>query len=434
MAPPGEFVLVTKIKTGNKGNQALSAGWLRMLQKSLPQCKARIFERKPQHLLQYSLRAISRAADPFAAFDAIAEDLAKLAPGPDFIGDVISEPRIELDERIAPPARFAELRNRLNLRSWAARAGRYREGYRRRLSAFQRASLVVLNPAGEFFPRRPEPAFYHLLDAFVAHKLGSPTAIVNHTMEIDDPTLRRIIPKIYRQLKLIGFRENKSLAAFKEMGGDLGNVLVTPDLALTTEYSNKSISVPSKVGVAIHTQEAEAGGYLMGWYDVIERLLANGFQVSLLSNELSTDLPFYQKIHSRFSTVKIEGKGLEYERYCDLLATYNFIVTSRMHTGILAMVCSTPIVPIEPTHFKMTGLFQELGVGTPVIRPLENGWVNRAIEQSLVLQKNREEVSKDLVKRISAVQERISRDLVPKLQEAASVQVHEKTNLFLSAF
>src|SRR5205085_1983046 len=155
-----------------------------------------------------------------------------LAPGPDHVGAPDPGSRVVLDESIPAPLRLAALRQRLNARGWLARAGRYRRDYLARLSAFQRARFVIINPAGEFFPRSPEPAFYYLVDAHVAHKLGRPTAIVNHTMDIDDPTLHAIIPRVYRELDLVGFRDSKSIDAFRAMGGDLGNVVVSPDLAL----------------------------------------------------------------------------------------------------------------------------------------------------------------------------------------------------------
>src|SRR6185312_8937041 len=120
-----------------------------------PQQRVRVLERRPPHLLQFTLEQFARARDPFRAFDAVTTKLAKLAPGPDFVEAVRTDPRIALDETIAPRPRFAALRSRLNVRRWAARAGVYRDAYRRRLAACQRAALVVVNPAGEFFPDDP---------------------------------------------------------------------------------------------------------------------------------------------------------------------------------------------------------------------------------------------------------------------------------------
>src|SRR5687767_14303653 len=251
-----EILLITRIRTLNKGNQALSAAWLELLRQAFPATAVRVLERRPPHLLQYTLAQISRARDPFGAFDRLTTRLAQLAPGPGFIGAPQHDPRIMLDEAIPVPVRLPALRKRLNLRGWIARTGRYRRSYLERLAAVQRARLVVVNPAGEFYPREPEPAFYHLVDAHVAHKLGRPTAIVNHTMDIEDPTLRAVIPRLYRQLDLVGFRDTKSVQAFQAMGGDLANVVVAPDLALA---SQPALALPRRSGViavAINVPEA----------------------------------------------------------------------------------------------------------------------------------------------------------------------------------
>lgn len=413
-----EILLITRMRTLNKGNQALSVAWRSLLERAFPAAQLRILERRPRHLLQYTLRRLVDAADPVRAFDQIAERLAALAPGPDVAGPP-HPTRIVLDESIAPPMRFVRLRQRLNLRGRLASAGWYADDYRRRLSACQRARLVVVNPAGEFFPREPAAAFYHLLDAHVARTLGCPTAIVNHTMDITDPTLRRIIPAVYRRLDLVGFRDDKSVAAFREMGGDLRNVVVTPDLALTITPPRASEVRTDVVGVAINVPEATAGGYVQQWSAVIDALLRAGCQVRLISNELPADRPFYAQLLQRFSSVRLEGAALDHDRYATLLGGYGVVVTSRMHTGILAMAAGTPVVPVEGSSFKITGLFQELGFDEPVIRPTESGWTVRVVERVLSIRPQRDLVAHTTSDKLRVVRDRIDASLVPQLQAAA---------------
>ncbi len=414
-----EIVLITRVRTLNKGNQALSAAWVAMVQRAFPGTKIRVLERRPRHLLQYTLRQIAEARDPFAAFDALATKLAAMAPGPELAGDSVGSSRIFLDETIPAPQKFGALRQRLNLRGRAAAFGFYADDYRRRLSACQRARLVVVNPAGEFFPREPLAAFYHILDAYVAHKLGRPTAIVNHTMDIDDATLRTLIPKVYRQLSLIGFRDAKSVAAFEKMGGDTSNVLVTPDLALTTIFSGKLARRIGTIGVTINVPEAAAYKYLDQWKAAIAALRAKGFKIELISNEIPADLGFYEQLRAAFPDLTIASAGLDHDRYCELLATYELVVSSRMHTGILAMIAGTPVVPVEGASFKITGLFQELGLATPVIRPNSANWVDLVVNQAVALRTTRDVVVRDVSTRIDSVRDQITSMLVPRLQAAA---------------
>lgn len=420
-----EVVLVTRIKTVNKGNQALSAAWLAMLERSFPDARVRLLERRPRHLIQHTLREVAAHPDPVAHFDAIARALAALAPGPGLVGPAQAPGPILLDEAVTPPARFLELRQRLNLRGQLARFGRYAADYRRRLSAFQRARLVVINPAGEFFPREPQAAFYHLLDAHVAQKLGCPTAIVNHTMDITDPTLRRIIPMVYRTLALVGFRDEKSVGAFTAMGGDLANVLVTPDLALTEHVRPTGSHRDRTVALAINVPEAAAHRYLDAWFEVITGLRAAGLEVVLVSNELPVDLYFYERVMARFPGLRIEGARLDHDKYAELLGTFDVVVTSRMHTGILAMAAGTPVVPVEGSSFKITGLFQELGFSAPVIRPLTDRWTAQVVERVVSVRASRAAASHEVNAKLGAVRERIIAQLVPALRQLADASARQ---------
>jgi polysaccharide pyruvyl transferase WcaK-like protein len=412
-----EVVLITRVRTLNKGNQALSAAWLGLVKQAFPGTSIRLLERRAQHLAQYTLQQISRARDPFRAFDALTTQLARLAPGPDFVAPVTGEHRVVLDERLAGEIRFERLRQRVNLRGWLARAGRYRHDYRARLAAFQRARLVVINPAGEFFPRSPEPAFYYLIDAHVAHKLGRPTAIVNHTMDIDDATLRALVPRVYRDLALVGFRDSKSIDAFRAMGGDTHNVVVSPDLALLSRAAPAQARRRGTVAIAINVPEAAARGYAAQWIDVVRSLRAANVDVVLVSNEVPADDSFYQQIRRELG-VRFEGLGLDFDRYAALLGTFDAVVSSRMHTVILAMVGGTAVVPVEGASFKITGLFQEIGLDIPVTRPSTPGWASEVVERTLATIPGRDAQVAQITSRLSAIRTRIGDSLLPRLRAA----------------
>lgn len=414
-----EILLITRLRTLNKGNQALSAAWLSTLQRAFPSAAVRVLERRPPHLLQYTLRAVASAKDPVAAFDALSTRLAAQAPGPAAATSVRPTTAIQLDESRPPVVRFVALRRRLNLRGRLAAVGWYADDYRQRLAACQRARLVVVNPAGEFFPREPLAAFYHLLDAHVAQKLGRPTAIVNHTMDITDPTLRRLIPEVYRTLALVGFRDTKSVEAFRAMGGSIDNVLVTPDLALTTLITDSAPRRTREVAVAINVPEARAGGYLGRWRTAIANIRAAGHRIVLVSNELPADEPFYLELKQQFPELRIEGAALDHDRYGALLGAFEVVVTSRMHTAVLAMAAGAPVVPIEGSSFKITGLFQELGFSEPVIVPTSADWPASVVARVAELHASRASASAEVSARMTEIRERIHEQLIPRLQTAA---------------
>lgn len=414
---PPRIVLITRVRTNNKGNQALSAAWVSLLQRAFPEAEVEVFERRPAHLLQHTLEEFRHARNPVRAFESAARKLARLAPVGE-TGSPPKQPSIALDESISPRPRFAEIRQRLNLRKWVARAGLYRDAYEHRLAACKAASLVVVNPAGEFFPKDPTPALYHLLDVYVAHLLGRPSAIVNHTMDVTDPTLRKLIPVLYRQLDLVGFRDEPSVDAFKAMGGQLDNVVVAPDLALSTLPPAPRPRRHGVIGLAIHTPDAASIDRLDEWLRLIEQLRKRRFQVVLVSNELPTDLPFLRTVQNRIS-IPIEGVGLDFKAYSALLGSLDLVVTSRMHTGILAMVAGTPVVPVEGPSFKITGLFRELELAVEVTQPTHAGWREMVVEQAVATRDNRDQLSRQTVERVLAVRTRIYDTLIPRLQTVA---------------
>lgn len=415
---PAEIMLVTRVRTNNKGNQALSAGWVELLRNAFPGAGLRVFERRPAHLLQYALSDFANARDPFAAFDKVTSQLASQAPGPSFIGPPNQPTAIALDEKIASRPPLAALRQKINVRKWAARAGMYRLAFQQRLAAAQRARLVVVNPAGEFFPSDPNPALYHLLDVHVASKLGCRTAIVNHTLDVKDPTLRKLIPAVYRSLSLVGFRDEKSVPAYTAMGGSLDNVVVAPDLALTTLPPAPQPRRAGTVAVAIHTQDAEVGGVLDQWLAVIEKLRNAGFTPVLVSNEFPSDMPFLLRVQER-SGVTIEGQALDFDAYAALLGTFDFVVSSRMHTNILALVAGTPVVPIEGPSFKITALFRELSIPVTVVQPQGTAWTDEVLAQALNMRATRDQVAALVASQMSNVRARIYDTLMPRLRQAA---------------
>jgi polysaccharide pyruvyl transferase WcaK-like protein len=418
MIDPPEIVLVTRVRTNNKGNQALSAGWVTLAKIAFPGAAIRVFERRPAHLTQFSLQQFAQASDPFAAFDAVTSKLATLAPGPDSIAAAGSTSTIQLDENITPKPTFAWLRQRLGLRAVAAKAGAFRAAYVQRLAAFQRARLVIVNPAGEFFPNDPIPALYHLLDVHVANKLGCRTAIVNHTLDVKDPTLRAIIPQVYRSLSLVGFRDEKSVPAFIDMGGDMRNVVVAPDVALTTPPPASSARRAGKVAVAIHVPHAEIQGTLDQWIEAIAKLRSAGLDPILVSNEFPSDNAYFARVVSQLQ-IKVEGQGLDFDQYAALLGTFDFVVSSRMHTNILSMVACTPVVPVEGPSFKISGLFQELGIPTSVIQSSEAGWTDKVTASAVAMKSNRDAMESLVTKQMAMTRQRITDTLVPRLRNAA---------------
>jgi hypothetical protein len=91
-----------------------------------------------------------------------------------------------------------------------------------------------------------------------------------------------------------------------------------------------------------------------------------------------------------------------------------------MHTGVLAMLGGAPVVAVEGASFKITGLFQELGLSMPVIRPASPGWVDAVVAQTTSARQQREVATREIAAKLAGIRERITSTLVPRLRAAES--------------
>ena len=74
-----KITLITRLRTENAGNEALSETFIRFLDHSLPSAEIRVLDRIPQAMSHLNCQPLRQSSDPIAMFDAIAEDLAERA-------------------------------------------------------------------------------------------------------------------------------------------------------------------------------------------------------------------------------------------------------------------------------------------------------------------------------------------------------------------
>lgn len=404
---PKEVVVITRDVTNNKGNQALSVAWVNLVKSTFPSARVRIFDRSPHYLQRFQLSDLDHlGTHTFATFEKIATEMATL--NTESVEPSPGKHAIRLDESVRQRLPLRRLRERVNIKRWLAKAGAFQQPYLARLAAIKNADLVIINPAGEFFPSNPRPAFYHLLDAAIATKVGAKTAIVNHTMDVNSATLTEIIPKLYKQLALVGFRDHKSTDSFAKMGGSPANVMVTPDLALTTPPTTAKGYRHKHVGVAIQVTEASKSNLLSQWIDLIRELKRAGYAPVLISNEFPTDIDFLTRAAAE-TGVGIEGQQLGHTDYAALLGSFEVVVSSRMHTLILGMTAGTPMVPVEGSSFKITGLFEELQLPISVIQPGSPGWIQNVVANVGRVASERQALSALTVAQVSKASSQITR-------------------------
>lgn len=368
-----EILLITKTVTQNQGNQALSIAWRDTLSACFPDHKVRPVERIPAYLKQFQLRRFAGSSDPVAAFDAVARGLLALLPRQPGVRPAIN-PVIGHDSKIRQAVHFRRLRRLLSLRSRFASFGLAKRAYVDRLALFRGAAMVVVNPAGEFYPHATDTAVAYLLDVRCAQLLGVPTATVNLSFEVADPTVRRLSTFVLDQCDLLELRDSESQLEYAAAGGRR-IPLVLPDAALLTKRPLPAAGDAPRgsVALAINGLQVRDAHLESDWLAFLDRMLAAGLRPTLTSNEWSTDEAFWGPLLAKRNITAV-GQEADYRAYMKLLAGFEIVVSSRLHTCVLAMVAGSIVIPVESGTFKLTGFFKQAGFTDLPVRLGSPGW------------------------------------------------------------
>ena len=370
-------VLITKTATQNQGNQALSIAWRDFLARRYPEANVRPVERAPGYLKRYTLGALARARDPIVAFDALARKLVARMPAAPERDPSRWEVRHDHGQQQA--IRFVELRRALRLRSRLTSLGIGEREYLERLAYICGADLVVVNPAGEFYPDATDTAYHYLLETRCAQLAGARTAFVNLSFELTDETLVALSDHVFAHCDLVELRDTESVDYLASHGGRASPIVLPDGAAMSAIERGGGANASGGLALAINALQVRAHGLTEQWDEVVERLRARG-KLTLTSNEWSTDFPFWQK-YLALDGIECEGRTLPYDEYARFLAGFDVVVSSRLHTCVLGLVAGAPIVPVETGTFKLTGFFNMIGMEGEPVRMDAPGWQDRLLER-----------------------------------------------------
>lgn len=379
------ITLITKTRTQNQGNQALSIAWRDYLSTRYPEAQVRLVERAPGYLKRYTLAALACSSDPVAAFDALARSL--LSAKPKTAQKDPSKWNVEHDPTQQQVVRFKRLRQVLRLRSRLASLGVGATAYLDRLAYICSSDLVVVNPAGEFQHDATDSALSYLLETRCAQLSGRRTAFVNLSFEIANPTLISIADHVFHYCDVLEFRDIESREYFAEVGGRKTPIVLS-DGAILSKVERSGESGGKGLALAINALQVNAHRLSSSWDDIVAKLRERG-PITLTSNEWTTDHPFWKK-YLALDGVHCEGQQLSYDAYARFLSGFDVVVTSRLHTSVLGLVAGAAVVPMETGTFKLTGFFNQIGMPDEPIRMGESGWQERLLQRIADLSENRE--------------------------------------------
>ena len=226
-------LLISRLTTQNAGNEALSKELIHYVNQNLPETELAALDRYPRYFEQFTLDRLG--SDPVPAFEGLVRRLLAtyLRPDAASVGRA-SEDRVRLDARgreLGGPLR--RLKRRIAFRRLLATRGLIEQQEpAKAVSACATADLVIWNPAGEM--GAGVTAIDHvvrlLLLIGIAQQSGRKTAIVNHSLEVTDPRLQKLIAHVYSKCDYVGLRDPRSVQAAISIGVRPGLIVESPDL------------------------------------------------------------------------------------------------------------------------------------------------------------------------------------------------------------
>lgn len=377
-------LVITRLSTQNAGNEALSKELIHFLLTNVRGQPVRALDRYPRLFEHFTLDSLGD--DAVFGFEQLVDRLISR-----FGQEDAPEPPVAVESMVKLDVRGHEL-------SGPLRSLKRKIAWRRRLSALgliertepatavqacMNANLVIWNPAGEI---RPTPTSVDhvvrlLLLLRIAQRQGRRTAVVNHSLEVSDPNLRRLVAHVYSQADYVGLRDAKSIATACELGVPEDRLAEAPDLvflAARRAGPPGEKGVPSgAIALAINGLEAMVG--TDEWDRLVDGLASFGRPLLFVSNAMNHDVAFARSLAARVPGAQVIDHQPGYQ---DLRAYYracSVLISSRLHASVLALAEGVPVVSIEPSVFKLTAIFQQMDYPIPTERLQVSGWANRVL-------------------------------------------------------
>ena len=381
------ITVMTRLRTLNIGNEALSNELLKVIQANFPDSALVPLERAPRFLAQYRFSDLPKNLErALGKFESWAENLAQRG-----ISQPYTEPShgnaknisLVLAKAVSPLE--ISIKEKLQLRRFASKAGIYDREFNSRLALHSRAKLAILNPAGELNPKSIDPPLRMLLELRAAQLMGAKAGVVNFSVELPDSFTNDLFGSIFALFDFISVRDHQSREVLLRSGVPAEKLKTTGDLAFLAEPDfDEGKAIAKRLGISAKTIALVANGKfgssrIQEWAELAHRLHDQGHDLVVLSNELSSDIPFAEKL-ARFAPVRVIPEQFSYRQYAGLLAQLRLVISSRLHTSVLALVAGTPAVPIELIARRIKGVMEEINYPLGVPLCTESNWVEEAMK------------------------------------------------------
>ena len=364
--------LITKLKTTNIGNEALSNEIIKLFSSFTEQINLQVNGR-PDGLDGYYPRRIANKKKPEFYIEKWSDEIVKKIKKEKKADFKKIIPRVKLLRNNHHDFKNDEYKAKLRpFKRWLVSFTTYSGQYQERAIQLNSADWLIYSGAGEV-------GDYHvflrqLVEIRVAQKLGVKTAAINQSVVIKTDMFKKLIGHVYGKMNKIVIRGETSRQNLIGYGVPEKIIEVAPDSSINSITSTKrkeglsnlvAINITPKV--AISNKELDM---------IIQHLQHAGKKIIFVTNEPYEDSGIAKHFFHRYH-IDIHDKFKNYHEYIEKLAECDFVISARLHTNMLSLVSETPVIPIEGNVFKTRELLDQLQYPVTTLNSGTAEWVDR---------------------------------------------------------
>lgn len=380
----GQTFVITKLKTTNVGNQALTQELVDMFIDVHPKNKF-IFEGRPMGLDGYTIDRLSKSQDAILTFEKWAKNIADKSKEIDSITFKSLEfvkPQVKLISFSNEDAAVERIKSKYlrPLKRYLSRYIVYAPIYKNRLALIKQSETLIYSGAGEVGDNNV--FLRQLLEIRVAQLLGIKTAIVNQSVVLKTKLFYNLTGYVYGKLNQLVVRGSVSKNNLISYGVDASKILMAPDTAFRTSEPDKNLA--SELAKKYSISDNTVGINITNWFktdyskldEIITIIKNSGYEMVFITNEPFEDNNIGLLFEEKYNIPFIKDK-LPYKDYAALLSNLNFLISARLHSNVLALTARTKIIPIEGNVFKTTELLELAKYPIKVIDSSSQSWESR---------------------------------------------------------
>ena len=375
--------LVTKLKTTNLGNQALSMELIKLFEEEVGKENLYVGGR-PLGLFGYSIDKLKSSSDPVRLFESWADAVVKkyrpLSASSNVFVSKVNQFKLTENKSL----KLEKLKTFLRpLKRRIDKLFLLNKQYVKRLNAINASDFLIYSGAGEVSDNHV--FLRQMLELRVAQKLGKKTGAVNQSVVVKHDAFKKIVKLVYGNMNHIVVRGAISKATIVSFGVPESIVFIAPDTAIKTSPDYSAVKKNGLVGINF------TPFINFDWKDVgkiVDKVRSYNKDLVFITNEPLGDIPIIEKFKSDYNVGVLEESS-DYLDFAKKIAAYEYLVGARLHANVMALAVKVPVVAIEGLVWKTKELFEQFEYPLPSVNVNDAGWVDSVIDSIEKIEENK---------------------------------------------